>query len=359
MRIPRIEAITAVPLAVPLREPFVIASGRVDATHAVLVRVRVAGTEGLGEAACLPGVTTETPATVLDAIAAARGALVGAEGTVGDLLASGFGDASPVARSGVECAILDAAARLRGTSVRALLAPPGAAIADELETDITIPILGRETMVELAVGWRRRGFTVFKVKVGLDWEHDVASLVAIHDAVPDARLRVDANGAYSAEDALRLSRETARHALRVECFEQPCARADLDGMARVTREAGIPVVADESVQSLADLDRLIARGAATGVNLKIAKMGGLLDALAIGRRARASGLRLMVGGMVETRLGMTAAMHVASALGGCDWCDMDTAFLLAEDPFRGGYEADGPRLHLSGPGLGVTTVGDP
>ena len=82
------------------------------------------------------------------------------------------------------------------------------------------------------------------------------------------------------------------------------------------------------------------------MNLKLAKSGGPLACLAIGRAAREAGLQLMFGGMVETRLGMTAAAHVACALGGVDFVDLDTAWLLADDPYLGGYVATGPRYHL-------------
>lgn len=103
---------------------------------------------------------------------------------------------------------------------------------------------------------------------------------------------------------------------------------------------------------------MLAAKAAGGVNLKLAKSGGPLGSLAIGRAALAAGLDLMVGGMVETRLGMTAAAHVAAALGGVRFIDLDTAWLLAEDLYEGGYRADGPKYVLGPePGLGVRAVG--
>jgi L-alanine-DL-glutamate epimerase-like enolase superfamily enzyme len=105
---------------------------------------------------------------------------------------------------------------------------------------------------------------------------------------------------------------------------------------------------------MSDLHALRARRAADGVNLKLAKMGGIDEAVAIGSAARAAGLKLMVGGMVETRLGMTAAAHVACALGGVEFVDLDTAWLLRHDPYKGGYTARGPRYAMpSSPGLGV------
>jgi L-alanine-DL-glutamate epimerase-like enolase superfamily enzyme len=105
------------------------------------------------------------------------------------------------------------------------------------------------------------------------------------------------------------------------------------------------------VKAVADLDAI---DGIAGVNLKIAKSGGLVAARAIGLEAKRRGLKLMVGGMVETKLGMTAAAHLAASLGGVDFADLDTAFLLAEERFEGGYDSDGPRLSLpETPGLGI------
>jgi len=131
-------------------------------------------------------------------------------------------------------------------------------------------------------------------------------------------------------------------------------------MAEVAAGSPVPVVADESFRSAADLDRLLAARAAQAVNLKLGKLGGPLAALALARRARDAGLRLMAGAMVETRVGLLAMAHVVAALGGVDWIDLDTAFLLADDPFHGGWTFDGPRLRLAtDPGLGVTAAAGP
>jgi L-alanine-DL-glutamate epimerase-like enolase superfamily enzyme len=206
-----------------------------------------------------------------------------------------------------------------------------------------------------ARAWAAQGFTHFKVKVGKDIDVDVAALLAIHDAVPAARFRIDANAGFSAADAIRLVRVIQAKNLVVECYEQPCAADDLEAMAFVTAALDIPVIADESVKRLEDLERVIAARAANGVNLKLVKSGGPLGCLAIGRATKERGMPLMIGGMVETRLGMTAAAHVAAALGGVEFVDLDTAWLLAADPYEGrGYEANGPRYLLPDePGLGI------
>ena len=193
------------------------------------------------------------------------------------------------------------------------------------------------------------------MKVGRSLQSDIEALEAIHRAVPDAHFRIDANGGYDWHQALILLDEAQRLDAPIEIFEQPCAREDWAGMALLVEKTDVPIVADESIRSLEDLQRICDEGCATGVNLKLAKMGGPAVAIAIGTRAKEAGLGVMVGGMVETRLGIAAMAHVAAALGGVDWVDLDTPLLLSEDPFAGGYRMDGPVLELDAErGLGLS-----
>jgi L-Ala-D/L-Glu epimerase len=354
-----IAAIDVQPLSIPLREPFVIATGRLDTTRAVLVRAtledgRGRRATGLGEAAALPPVTREDQPQLLAEIAAAARALDGAAVADRDDIGRAVDHAVPgsrVARAGLEAALLDGWARLAGVPLYRAL---GGGPATELLTDITLPISDPARMAAGARAHRGAGFSCFKVKVGRDWRADITSLRAVAAAVPDARFRLDANAGFEARDALALLDAALGDGLQIECYEQPCAAGDLAGMAEVAAHSPVPVVADESFQSREDLDRLVGAGAATAVNLKLAKLGGPLAALDLGHRARAAGLRLMAGAMVETRVGLLAMAHVAVALGGVDWIDLDTAYLLADDPFHGGWLCDGPRLRLTaGAGLGV------
>jgi L-alanine-DL-glutamate epimerase-like enolase superfamily enzyme len=361
----RVVALQASPLSVPLREPFVIASGRLETTRAVLVTATLEDgggrrAHGLGEAAALPPVTREDQPELLRAIGAACAAMQGTalsgvdalEGRLDALLGDGA-----VARAGFATALLDGWAQLASVPLAKLLGA-GRGPLPVLETDITLPIAAPGHAAALAAGYRREGFQIFKVKIGRDFRADHAVLRAVRAAVPDARFRLDANAGFSAGDALALLDLALGDGLALECFEQPCARDDLDGMARVTAYSAVPVVADESFRGAADLDRLVAARAAHGVNLKLAKLGGPLAAVALGREARRRGLALMAGAMVETRVGLTAMAHVVAALGGVEWVDLDTAFLLATDPFTGGYTAAGPYLTLDeSPGLGVRAAG--
>jgi L-alanine-DL-glutamate epimerase-like enolase superfamily enzyme len=316
-------------LSVPTLDPFVISSGTVHATRSILVRIG----DGLGEGACLPPVTKEDQPDALAAVERFGDDL--------DKLAP-----TPVARAAVEMALLDDQARKKGEPLWRFLGGPHD--APKLETDITLPILKPERMAELAAQWWARGFRKFKVKAGKNLEADLAALRAIHAVVPQALFQPDANAGLTVEAALRYLAEAEGLGARVSCFEQPCATvAELNALAKAT---DVPIIADESVKRVEDLEGLHC----AGVNLKIAKSGGLLAARAIGLEAKKRGLKLMMGGMVETKLGMTAAAHLAASLGGVDFADLDTAFLLTEERFEGGYRADGAVLTLpDAPGLGI------
>lgn len=357
----RIVSIAARPLCVPLAEPFVIASGRMEETRAALVMATVVDEDtgarvvGLGEAATLPPVTREDLPDLFPAVARCHTELHGRLLTECTLPAVG-----PVVGAAVECALLDAEARLHGVPLWGLLrGGEMVGTVPLLRSDITLPIHTPTRMAELAAYWRAKGFTTFKVKVGIDVASDIAALEAITARVPDATVRVDANGGYDAATALDFYKAATRAGAAIECFEQPCPRDDLEGMATVTRAIDVPVVADESVRSVADLERVLERGAARAVNLKLVK-SGVRGSLALGRHARALGMKLMFGAMVETRLGIAAAVHVCAALGGVDWVDLDTAWLMREEVFCGGYTDDGPVLRVSdNPGLGIVEIAAP
>lgn len=353
-------SLAGAPLSVPLLEPFVIATGTMVATRSIVVtaRVRHEGCEhvGLGEAAALPPVTDCDQEDLLVYARAAKDALVGLEMSTLPSLAETLGDRvpSPVLRAGVEAAVLDAWGKAVARPVHALLGEDRDR-ARTFESDITIPIGEPHHMAELAAGHHARGFSVFKVKVGRDLDADVRALRAIAARVPAARFRVDANGGYTLAEARALLAATAE--LGIDCFEQPCARGDDDAAAALVRDGRVPIVADESMRGEADLARIASARTAHGINLKLAKLGSLIGMHALGRRARAHGLTLMCGAMVETRLGLTAALHALAAIGRAEYVDLDTQLLLAEERFTGGYAADGPRMTVTeAPGLGIAEV---
>lgn len=137
-------------------------------------------------------------------------------------------------------------------------------------------------------------------------------------------------------------------------LEQPVAHDDLDSLAAIRSETGIPVAADESVRSLDDARKVIAHGAVDYINIKIMKTG-VLEAAEIASLTLQAGLNLMVGGMLESRIAMGCSFSMVLGMKGFDVLDLDTPLLLATDPVQGGYRYVGPTLHpWHESGLGMT-----
>ena len=227
------------------------------------------------------------------------------------------------------------------------------------ETDITIPITDLDKTVALARGWYAKGFRLFKMKVGKDVENDIRRLEAVHRVLPWISFIGDGNQGFSRQDCLTFTRGVRACGGTIVLLEQPVVREDLDSMAAIRRETGIPVAADESVRSLAEAQKVVARDAADYINIKIMKTG-VAEAVEIASFINASGLKLMIGGMVETRIAMGCSFSLVLGLGGFDWLDLDTPLLLDGDPVTGGYKYNGRYLQpWSGPGLNMKAEPSP
>jgi L-alanine-DL-glutamate epimerase-like enolase superfamily enzyme len=194
------------------------------------------------------------------------------------------------------------------------------------------------------------------MKVGKDVESDIRRLEAVHRALPGISFIGDGNQGFSRQDCLTFAEEVKRFGGTMVLLEQPVVRDDLDSMAAIRRETGIPVAADESVRSLADAQEVVARDAADYINIKIMKTG-VIEAVEIASFTKSSGLKLMIGGMVETRVAMGCSFGLVLGLGGFDVLDLDTPLLLASDPVAGGYRYEGSQLQpWSGSGLDMKVV---
>ncbi|MFT3767839.1 MAG: enolase C-terminal domain-like protein [Minicystis sp.] len=236
--------------------------------------------------------------------------------------------------------MLDALARRAGMPLWAFFGGSGRALV----TDVTIPTGSIEEARADAAMRAAAGFSRLKVKVGgAGAKDDAARLVAIREAAPGAELMLDGNGGLTAEAALDLLTDLRARGVLPILFEQPVPGGDIEGLAQVARRGSVPVAADESVTTAADVLRIAAAGAAQVVNIKPMK-SGVVEALAIASTARAAGLGLMIGGMVEAKLSMSLSACFAAGLGGFAFVDLDTPLFLADEPFEGGYAQRGEHL---------------
>jgi L-alanine-DL-glutamate epimerase-like enolase superfamily enzyme len=215
-----------------------------------------------------------------------------------------------------------------------------------VETDMTVTAGDQAHAARSATAIIARGITTIKLKIGArPWKDDVDRLQAVHEAAPYARIFVDANGGYDASSAQSFLLEVAARNLPLALFEQPLPRDD-PGWRSVAEGSEVPLCADESARSAADVVALAHDGCVRVINIKPMKCG-IVEAVAMWHVARAHGMSLMIGGMVESILAMTASAHLAAGLGGFDFVDLDTPMFIESHPFIGGFRQDGGRLDLS------------
>jgi L-alanine-DL-glutamate epimerase-like enolase superfamily enzyme len=313
----------------------------------VVVRVTDAdGVEGWGEASPQPyyGETADTVTAILPRLAgvladAAQGDPFALE-RIDAALAHAMGR-NPAARVAVSCALHDLVGKKLGLPVWKMwgLDPYAAP-----ESSFTIGIDDVEVMrdkVREAAGYR-----ILKIKVGTPRDEEILRM--IRDEAPEATIRVDANTGWTAKEAIR--RIPMLEEFGVEFVEQPLPAEDLEGLRLVRKNSRLPIIADESCEVASDVAKLA--GAVDGVNIKLAKCGSLREAIRIVHAARAHGMKVMLGCMIESTVGIAAAIQLTPLV---DYVDLDGAALLADDPFTGpGIEADGRiRFNSTEPGFGV------
>jgi L-alanine-DL-glutamate epimerase-like enolase superfamily enzyme len=190
-------------------------------------------------------------------------------------------------------------------------------------------------------------YRILKVKVGMPGDLEILDRVIARSG---KTVRVDANEGWDVDTAVEKTRELFRR--HVEFCEQPLPHDDEEGLRQLKRVSPLPIVLDESVCDPADVAPRHDQG--HGINIKLMKCGGITRALELVRAARAHDLSVMIGCMIETSLGVTAAAHVSPL---CDYADLDGNLLLAHDPFRGVRVEEGRLVLPNEPGLGVERVG--
>jgi L-alanine-DL-glutamate epimerase-like enolase superfamily enzyme len=343
----------AEPALYPMKSPFESARRRSTVAENVLVTVRLAGgVTGYGEASPAEYVTGETPAGVLAAVTEAASALTGEDAARVERWSGRLNEAlagHPTARSAVEMALLDALTRQWGVPLWTYF---GGA-TPEIRTDLSIPITVPDQAGVVAAEAAALGYRSLKIKVGgPSRDEDLERVRAVSAASPGVQIRLDANQGFGAEEALAFLAACARAGVPVELMEQPVPRDDWDGLAEVTRRSPVPVIADEAVVDPKAALRVAATGAAHGINIKVAK-AGLLGALQIIAIARAGGLKLMLGCMFESLLGIGGALHLACGTGAFDYLDLDAHALIGLMPTGLPFAQHGDLLRVSADASGI------
>ncbi|HUQ45183.1 MAG TPA: dipeptide epimerase [Gemmatimonadaceae bacterium] len=325
------------------KNPFFIARGGSSEYRVVRVTLTAPdGATGWGEAApsMYYGETADTVVNVLPLLAAA---IAGSDGWSLEAMDHALAHAirfNGSARAAVSAALHDLMGKRLGVPVYRLWGLDPAAAPP---SSFTVGIAPDEQTLRARVA-EAAPYPVLKIKLGSNWDERIVRVV--REMAPDKVLRVDANAAWTPKSCLRII--PLLQELGVEFVEQPLPPADLQGLRFVRERSALPIVADESCLVAADIPKLA--GVVDGINIKLAKCGGLREALRMIATARAHDMLVMAGCMIESSLGITAAAQFAPLL---DCADLDGAALVANDPYVGAT-IDGGRIVLpQGSGLGV------
>jgi len=347
-------------LRVPLRTPFRTALRTVTQVEDVVVALHTDdGRTGYGSAPATALITGDTHGSVIEAIRRYIGPrLVGEDvadlNRIGRLVQTALvGNAS--AKAAVDIALHDLWSQLHDAPLYRMLGGGSPSIT----TDLTISVNDIDTMVADALDALARGFTSLKIKVGKEGATDIARVRAIHAAVgPRASLRLDANQGWTPKEAVRTLRTLEQAGIVLDLVEQPVKAHDLDGMRYVTGHVDTPVMADESVFGPRDAIDLIRMGAADIINIKLMKAGGITNALRVADIAAMHDVECMIGCMLESSIGVAAAVHVAIANADViTRIDLDGPSLCVFDPVRGGVMFDDAAITASdAPGLGIRHI---
>lgn len=344
---------------IPLKQPFITSKRRIDVIRDYVVKITTdSGVIGYGACAPTPVITGDTVGSILYAIEEVyKPLLVGTELSA-DLLPAVqkalFHNSSP--KAAVDLALYDLLAKESGKPLYQYLGGAGDTV--HLETDATVSLGTPEVMVEEAKTHLSHGFTAIKVKLGGPKEADVERLKALSAVLGGSiSVRLDANQAWSVDDAVYICSAAEDMGMNIELVEQPVPYTDLEGMVAVTRAVPFRVLADESIFSPTDAARLIKMGGCDMVNIKLMKCGGIYEGLKIHKIASEHGIECMLGCMMEGPVSVTAAAHFAAATG-IKCLDLDPPYLCKTYTIESFTEYSGKNIDIlsGGIGLGITKI---
>jgi len=351
-----IASISAHAVDLPLKDVFATSKGRTTRSRTVIIEVRLdSGECGLGEATPVRYVTGENIRSVRSAIRMAGELLIArefADWREASLLLERHFPNAPTARAGLEIALLDLSAKLAGQPIYEFLGGHRSVV----QTDETISVVPPEQAGREAREAWDQGIRHIKIKTDGGPE-DIPRVLAVAEAAPQADIKVDANQAFSPDSAVAFVENLEEAGVRLSLLEQPTPKDDIAGLKHVSDNVSVPVFADESAVTPANVLRLAEERAVSGVNIKLMK-SGVRGAMEIAHICRRAGLSLMIGCMLESKIGQSASIHFACATQAFTHFDLDSDNIIAEQPVTGGFTRTGGELEISdAPGLGVEWSG--
>ncbi|SEN33571.1 muconate cycloisomerase [Paenisporosarcina quisquiliarum] len=355
-----IKSIETFDVAIPLTKPFKTALRTVTTAYSVYVTIVTSdGLVGYGEAPPTHVITGESMDSIRYAInEVIAPQLIGLNILQSEQVFQKLNTAlvrNTSAKAAVDMAIHDILARYAGLPLYQFLG----GYRDTIETDFTVSVNDPAEMADDAEQYIKDGFKVLKVKVGIgDIKDDIERIHAIRKRVGmTPNLRLDANQGWNAKEAVKAISLMEDAGLSIEFVEQPVPAWDLEGLKYVTDHTYTPIMADESVFTVQDAKQVLKIRAADLINIKLMKSGGIYHGKKINALAEANGVGCMVGSMIETKLGITAAAHFAASQPNIRYYDFDAPLMLDNDLIVGGVIYEKSKMSFSNElGLGITHV---
>lgn len=312
-----------------LSQPFRIATGQHDILENVIIELQCDnGISGFGEAAVATHITGETIKETIRNLRSLDTWLIGQSPQKYLDISKELHRRFPKNKSAiaaVETAILDSYTKFKKIPLWRFFGRK----VKPLVTDVTIVIADLEETKESAKRFYKQGLRIFKIKVGRDFDLDVKRVLAVHNITKKSPFILDGNQGFTVKQTLDFLKVLGKAGLRPILVEQPINKNDWDGLKCLTESTKIPICADESVSSLKDARLAIQKKITRAINIKFMKTG-IIESQAIALLAKKNGIKLMIGGMMESSLAMTAAAHFAGGLGCFDYVDLDTPFFIKD-----------------------------
>ena len=343
-------------LTAPLKTPFQTALRRVEFLEDIVVIIHTdSGLKGYGEGAPTPVITGETMGTMQAVIDYLAPFLIGREiddfESLIDIVQHRILK-NTTAKSALEIALYDLKAKSQNLPLYQMLG----GVQKEFETDITISLGETEKMVSDALSAIALGYTILKIKVGDGVQKDIERIKAISEAAgKDIVLRLDANQGWTAKESVEILLALEKEDIALELVEQPVKADDIEGLRYIKDRVQTPLLADESVFTLNDARRLLDLQAVDLINIKLAKCGGISNALKLADIADEYGVKCMLGCMLEGPISVGAGVHVASAKANVvTMLDLDAVSLCQNNPVTGGVIFNESKMVIpESAGLGV------
>ena len=347
-------------LNAPLKNPFITSLRRVDELEDLVVIIECDdGSVGYGEGAATPVITGETMGSMVACIAYIKPHIMGRD--IEDFediitLVHSLILKNTTAKSALEIALYDLKAKASKLPLYRMLG----GTQTKFSTDITISMGEIDKMIADCHNAVALGYDTLKIKIGDNPQKDVERVRAIHDALDkNIKLRLDANQGWTAKESVELLHALEKQDIIAEFIEQPVAADDTEGLKYIKERVQTPLLADESIFSVKDAQKLLEMQAIDYVNIKLAKTAGITQALELADLSKSFGVKCMIGCMLEGPISVAAGVHVASAKADIiTMLDLDAVSLLASHPVKTNIVFDESNITLANSlGLGVSYEG--